>query len=56
MGNCSSISEIKVETEKRKKVNRKRKRIVGGFCCFGKKGEVRKIYNEIKSSDEQNII
>ena len=54
MGNSASISVIKVESEKRKKVNRKR--VVGGFCCFGKKGEVRKIYDEIKGSDDKNII
>tara|TARA_B100000242_G_C42835702_1_gene388200 strand:- start:378 stop:548 length:171 start_codon:yes stop_codon:yes gene_type:complete len=56
MGNSASISVIKVETERRRKVNRKRRRVVGGFCCFGKKGEVRKIYDEIKGSDDKNII
>ena len=56
MGNSASISVIKVESEKRKKVNIKRRRIVGGCCCFGGKGEVRKIYNEIRCSDDKNII
>tara|TARA_B100000989_G_C19287972_1_gene363104 strand:+ start:58 stop:234 length:177 start_codon:yes stop_codon:yes gene_type:complete len=58
MGNCASMSEMKVGSERRKKVNRKirRRRVVGGCCCFGGKVEVRRIYNEIKCSDDKNII
>ena len=56
MGNCVGMSVMKVEREKRKK-NDVKKRVVGGMCCcVGKDGEVKKIYDEISGRDIENII